>query len=326
MHAVVVEEYGGPEVLLYDDYPEPEPGPGEVLVRIAAAGVNFIDVYHRIGLYPTPLPFVPGSEGAGTVVAAGAGVQWPEVGDRIAFAQVLCGSYAELAAVRAAEAVAVPDGVDLETAAAAMLQGLTAQYLSASTFPLDSGDTCLIHAGAGGVGLLLTQMAKLRGAIVITTVGTDAKAELSQAAGADHVINYSKQEFGEAVEALIGPNALDVVYDGVGAATFARGLDLLRPRGMMVSFGNASGPPSEISPLVLAAKGSLFLTRPSLPHYVATREELVARASDLFGWIDTGDVAVRIGARYPLAEAAEAHRALEGRETTGKVLLIPDEG
>jgi NADPH2:quinone reductase len=323
VRAIVIDEHGGPEVLSYREHPQPEPGEGEVLVDVAAAGLNFIDVYHRTGLYPVELPIVPGSEGAGTVAAVGPGVDWPAVGDRVAFSKVLAGSYAEQAVVPAAALVPVPDGLDLEIAAAVMLQGLTAQYLATSTFALKPGDVCLIHAGAGGVGLLLTQIAKLIGATVITTAGTDAKAELSSDAGADHVINYTREEFGAAVEAFAGPHALDVVYDGVGRMTFERGLDLLRPRGMMVSFGNASGPPDPISPLVLSQKGSLYVTRPSLPHYVQTRDELVHRADDLLGWIERGEVRVHIGARYPLQEAADAHRALEGRATTGKVILVP---
>ncbi|MDH3498945.1 MAG: quinone oxidoreductase [Acidimicrobiia bacterium] len=322
MRAVVIDEHGGPEVLHYREHPEPVPGPGEALVAVTAAGLNFIDTYHRTGLYPVQLPLVLGNEGAGTVVAAAEDVESVATGDRVAFSQVLSGSYADLAAVRAAELVRVPDGVDLEVAAAAMLQGMTAHYLCTSTFPLDEGDVCLIHAGAGGVGLLLTQMAKLRGATVIATAGSDEKVALSRRAGADHVINYDDVDFGDAVEEIAGPKAVDVVYDGVGRTTVERGLDLLRPRGMMVSFGNASGPPAPIDPLVLASKGSLFLTRPSLPHYLATREELEWRAGDLLGWIEQGAVEVRIGARFALSDAADAHRALEGRATTGKVILI----
>ena len=323
VQAIVIDEHGGPEVLSYRDHPVPEPGEGEVLVEIAAAGLNFIDVYHRTGLYPTNLPLVPGSEGAGTVTAVGPSVDWPAVGDRVAFSKVLAGSYAEHAVVPAGALVAVPEDLALDVAAAAMLQGLTAHYLVKSTFELSAGDVCLVHAGAGGVGLLLTQIAKLIGATVITTVGTDAKGELSTDAGADHVINYTREEFGAAVETIVGTNAVDVVYDGVGKTTFERGLDLLRPRGMMVSFGNAAGPPDPISPLVLSQKGSLYVTRPSLPHYVQTREELVGRADELLGWISRGEVRVHIGARFPMEEAAAAHRALEGRTTTGKVVLIP---
>ena len=321
MKAVVVAEHGGPEVLHYEDHIDPTPKADEVVVRIEAAGVNFIDTYHRTGLYPVELPLVLGSEGAGTVVAVGAQVESVAEGDRVAFSQILCGSYADLAAVRADEVVTVPSDVSLETAAAAMLQGLTAHYLSTSTFPVSADDVCLIHAGAGGVGLLLTQMAKRRGAMVITTVGTDDKAALSRRAGADHVINYADSDFGDEVESIVGPKSLDVVYDGVGRTTFERGLDLLRPRGMMVSFGNASGPPADFSPLILSAKGSLFVTRPSLPHYVATRAELAARAHDLFDWISSGDVDVLIGARFSMDAAADAHWALEGRRSTGKVIL-----
>jgi NADPH2:quinone reductase len=233
------------------------------------------------------------------------------------------GSYAERHLVPADQAVPIPEGVDLSVAAAAMLQGLTAQYLATDTFPLAAGDKCLIHAGAGGVGLLLTQVAKLRGAEVFTTVGTTGKAALSREAGSDHVIVYTETDFQEAIEDVAGPNALDVVFDGVGADTFMKGLDLLRPRGMMVTFGNASGPVPEISPLVLSKKGSLFLTRPTMAHYLQTREELMARCDDLFAWLQSGEVVVRIDREYPLAQAADAHRALEARQTTGKVLLRP---
>lgn len=323
MRAVVIDEHGGPEVLEYRDHPDPVAAPGEVLVAIEAAGVNFIDIYQRTGLYPTELPLVLGNEGAGTVTAVGPDVATFAPGDRVAFSQVLSGAYADLAAVRAEELVAVPAGVGLDTAAAAMLQGMTAHYLCTSTFPLSAHDTCIIHAGAGGVGLLLTQMAKRIGATVITTVGSDEKAELSAAAGADHVIKYREVEFGAAVEDIVGPNAIDVVYDGVGRSTFARGLDLLRPRGMMVSFGNASGPPEDFSPLMLSAKGSLYVTRPSLPHYLADRAELEWRAGEVLDLIASETLDVRIGARFTMDAAADAHRALEGRATTGKVILTP---
>lgn len=325
MRAVVVSDHGGPEVLEYRELPDPEPGPGEVLVAVAAAGLNFIDIYHRTGLYPVNLPMVLGSEGAGTVRALGADVAGVAVGDRVASSQVLSGTYADLAVIRADQLIAVPDAVDLEIAAAAMLQGTTAHYLATSTFPLSDGDTCLIHAGAGGVGLLLTQIAKRSGATVITTVGTDDKVDLSRAAGADHVINYTDEEFGAAAERAVGVRAIDVIYDGVGRTTLERGFDLLRPRGMMVSFGNASGPPEPINPLVLSAKGSLYVTRPSLPDYLANREELEWRAGDVLDWIAAGELNVRIGGRFPMDVAADAHRALEGRATTGKVVLVqPD--
>jgi NADPH2:quinone reductase len=320
--AIVVSELGGPEQLHLDEVPSPRPGPDEVLVEVAAAGVNFLDVYHRTGLYQLDLPFVPGVEGAGTIVEIGEDVGTLEEGDRVAWSNVL-GAYAELQSVPAEKAVPIPDGVDNATAAAVLLQGLTAHYLATDTYRLAPGDRCLIHAGAGGVGLLLTQIAKMRGAEVFTTVSTDAKAALSREAGADHVIVYTRDDYQKAVEDVAGPNALNVVYDGVGAATFMKGLDLLRPRGLMVSFGNASGPVPEISPLLLSGKGSLFLTRPTMAHYLQTREELLSRCTDLFGWIGEGALRVHVGARFDLADAGEAHRALEGRETTGKVLLLP---
>lgn len=322
MRAIVVRETGDPEKLVHEEVVDPEPAPGDLLVDVAAAGLNFIDTYHRSGLYPMEFPFTPGVEGAGTVLEVGGDVEGFAAGDRVAWSLGI-GSYAERQAVPSARAVRVPDEIDLETAAAVLLQGLTAHYLATDTFPLSAGDRCLIHAGAGGVGLLLTQIAKLFGAHVITTVGSEEKAELSQAAGADDVIVYTATGFREAVESSFGEHALDVVYDGVGKTTFADGIDLLRPRGMMVTFGNASGPPPEISPLLLSQKGSLFLTRPTLGDYVETREELDRRAGDLFAWIGSGELEVRIGERYPLADAAEAHRALEARRTTGKVLLIP---
>jgi NADPH2:quinone reductase len=268
------------------------------------------------------LPFVPGLEGAGTVLEVGPSVDEIGVGDRIGWTDVM-GSYAERIAVPASRAVPLPDHIDSSTAAAVLLQGLTAHFLASDTFPLSAGDRCLIHAGAGGVGLLLTQIAKLRGAEVFTTVGSEEKAELSRAAGADHVIVYADSDFKTAVEAIVGPNAMHVVYDGVGAATFEQGLDMIRPRGTMVTFGNASGPPPEMSPLILAAKGSIYLTRPTMRHYLSDRQELLRRATDLFQLIGDDRLDVRIGAQYPLAEAADAHRALEGRATTGKTILIP---
>jgi len=323
VRAISVERTGGPEVLtLVDQKPEPEPGPSDLLVRVAAAGVNFIDTYHRTGLYPKPLPFVPGAEGAGTVVTVGGDVPGFAVGDVVAWSDAP-ESYAELVRVPSARAVPVPEGVDAEVAGAAILQGLTAHFLSSDTYPLRAGDRCLIHAAAGGVGRLLVQLAKGRGAEVFATVGSPEKAELVRAAGADHVIDYRAEDFADAVEALAGPQALDVVFDGVGRATFARGLDLLRPRGMMVTFGNASGPVEPVAPLTLMQKGSLFLTRPTLHHYVATTEELRARAADVFAAMAAGRLDVRIGARLPLADAADAHRLLESRTTTGKLLLIP---
>lgn len=322
MKAVVVHEKGGPERLVLEQVAEPVPGAGELLVSIEAAGLNFIDTYQRKGLYPLDFPFTPGLEGAGTVLAVGDDVSGASVGDRVGWTNVL-GTYAEQVVVPADKAIPLPNGVSTDLAAAVLLQGITAHYLAHSTFPLADGDRCLIHAGAGGVGLLLTQIAKMRGALVISTVGSEEKAELSRKAGADHVVVYADTDFGDAVEELVGAHALDVVYDGVGAATFDRGLDLLRPRGLMVTFGNASGPVPEFSPLVLSQKGSLFVTRPTMAHYIQTRDELLGRAGDLFAWAEEGSLSVRIGAEYPLDEVAEAHRALEGRQTTGKVLLRP---
>jgi NADPH2:quinone reductase len=291
-----------------------------LLVSVEAAGVNFIDIYHRQGLYQMQLPLIPGLEGGGTVSAVGDGVAGFVVGDRVGWTDVL-GSYAEQLVIPASRAIPLPEGIDEATAAAVLLQGLTAHFLANDTFPLSQGDRCLIHAGAGGVGLLLTQIAKSKGAEVFTTVGTEEKAVLSRGAGSDHVIVYEQVPFKDAVEEIAGPNAMDVVYDGVGAATFDSSLDLIRPRGMMVTFGNASGPPREISPLILAAKGSIYLTRPTMRHYLATTEELLARSADLFSMIQEGTLSVRIGAEFELSNAAEAQRALESRSTTGKVIL-----
>lgn len=322
MKAIVISEPGGPETLALAEVPEPEAGPGEIVARVDAAGLNYIDTYHRTGLYPVEFPLIPGLEGAGAVISIGPDVETISVGDRVGWAEAM-GSYAEQVVVPADRAIPVPDDVPIETAAAVLLQGMTAHYLATDTFPVGEGDTCLVHAGAGGVGLLLTQIAARKGARVITTVGTPAKADLSLAAGASDVILYNETDFAEAVEGLVGSHALDVVFDGVGRATFDKSIDLLRPRGMMVTFGNASGPVPEVSPLTLMAKGSLFLTRPTMRHYLQTTDELLRRAGDLFRWIGEGELDVRIGERFPLAEAAEAHRALEGRRTTGKVVLIP---
>lgn len=322
MKAIVVHETGGPEKLTLEEVPDPEPGDNDLLVEVAAAGLNFIDTYHRDGLYPMEMPIILGIEGVGRVVATGDAVENVAVGERVGWV-IVQGSYAERLVVPEDQAIPIPDEIDDAVAAAVLLQGVTAHYLATDTYPLSAGDRCLIHAGAGGVGLLLTQIAKLRGAEVVTTVGTEQKAALSLKAGSDHVIVYTTEDFKEAVESIYGAHALDVVFDGVGASTFERGLDLLRPRGMMVTFGNASGPPPEISPLVLAQKGSLFLTRPTMAHYMQTPEELQERTNDLFSWIREGRLKVRIGAEYPLAEAADAHRALEGRDTTGKVLIRP---
>ncbi len=320
MKAIRITQTGGPEVLEWTDVADPAPGPDQVVVEVAAAGLNYIDTYHRSGLYPMELPFVPGLEGAGTVVEIGAEVADVAVGDTVAWSADI-GTYAERVALPAASTVPVPDGVALDEAAAVMLQGMTAHYLVTDTFALAEGHRCLIHAGAGGVGLLLIQMAKTIGAEVFTTVGTPAKAELAAGAGADHVILYRDVDFGDGVEEIAGERALDVVYDGVGQSVFRRSLDLLKPRGMMVNFGNASGPAEPISPLELAP--SLFLTRPSLFHYIATRPELLGRTGDLFSWMEGGRIDVRIGERIPMAEARRAHEMLEGRETTGKVVLLP---
>ncbi|MDH4076819.1 MAG: quinone oxidoreductase [Acidimicrobiia bacterium] len=322
MHAIQVGEHGGPEVLRWVELPDPEPGPGQLLVDLAAAGLNFIDTYMRSGLYPRPVPFVLGNEGAGTVTAVGPDVTGFAVGDRVAWTGVI-GSYATKVLVPVAQALAVPAGVDLDVACAATLQGMTAHFLVTDCFPLQPSHKCLIQAGAGGVGLLAIQMAKMRGAEVFTTVGSADKVDLAKGAGADHVILYRDEDFGEAVERIAGPRPLHVIYDGVGQQTFERGLQVLRPRGTMVTFGNASGPVEPMAPLRLMQGGSLFLTRPTLGDYTRTRPELEARANDVFGWIAAGKLGVRVGARIPLAEAADAHRMLEGRGTTGKVLLIP---
>lgn len=320
MFGIRVTRHGGAEALEWVALDDPTPGPGDLVVDLVAAGLNFLDVYQRSGLYPMTVPFTPGSEGAGVVRAVGSEVTGFAVGDMVVWSSVL-GSYAQQVRVPAASAVAVPEGIGLDVAAAVMLQGMTAHYLALDTFPLNPGDRCLIHAGAGGVGLLLIQIAKRCRAEVFTTVGSAAKAQLATDAGADHVILYRDTDFGAAVEAIAGPRPLDVVYDGVGKAVFATSMGLLRRRGMMVTFGNASGPVDPVAPLELTRGGSLYLTRPTLVDYVATRDELERRCSDLFAWIADGSLHVRIGARLPLAEAAEAHRSLESRETTGKTLL-----
>jgi len=317
MKAVYVEKFGGPENLINGDIPQPQPGPGQALVKIAATGVNFIDVYFRIGLYPATPPVVLGSEGAGTVEAVGPDVTNVRVGERVAYAMAR-GSYAEYAVVPAWQLVKIPDSLDFQKAAAAMLQGMTAHYLTHSTYPLKSGDSCLIHAAAGGTGRLLVQMAKMRGARVTGTVGDEEKARQAKEAGADEVIIYTKEDFVAKVK-----GTMNVVYDSVGKSTFNQSLDCLRPRGMMVSFGNASGPVPDFAPLVLSQKGSLFLTRPSLAHYSSTPEELAWRANDVLNWISQGKLKLHIQKVYPLADAAQSHRDLEGRKTTGKLLLIP---
>jgi NADPH2:quinone reductase len=320
MRAIRVHETGGPEVLREEAIPVPTPGPGDALVRVEFAGVNFIDTYKRSGLYKVPLPIILGEEGAGVVEKVGDGVSEVHVGDRVAWASVL-GAYAEYAVIKAARLVPVPRKVDTRVASAVMLQGMTAHYLATTTYPLKQGNRCLVHAAAGGVGLLLVQVAKRRGAFVIGTAGSDEKAELAQKAGADEVIVYTRQDFVAEVKRLTDGRGVNVVYDSVGKTTFLQGLDVLVPRGTMVSFGQSSGPIGPMDPLLLSQKGSLFLTRPTLAHYIASRDDLLTRSGELFEWIGRGELDVRIGAEFQLSEAAEAHRALEGRRTTGKVLL-----
>lgn len=321
VRAVRVEQTGAPAVLQVGETPRPEPGRGQALVRVAAAGLNFIDTYQRSGAYRLDLPVVLGSEGAGVVEALGDDAGDLAVGDRVAWADQP-GSYAEYVLVDALRAVAVPEVVDLRAAAAVMLQGMTAHYLATSTFPLAGHHTALVHAGAGGVGHLLVQIAKRRGADVVATVSTEEKAELARSSGADEVIRYTEGDFAEETARLYG-HGVDVVYDSVGAATFMRSLDCLRPRGTMVLFGQSSGPVAPFDPQVLNAKGSLYLTRPSLGHYVADPTELRSRAHDLFTWLAAGELDVRVDRTFPLEEAAEAHRYIEARKTRGKVLLVP---
>ncbi|TDD02773.1 quinone oxidoreductase [Nonomuraea deserti] len=315
MQSIVVSAQGGPEVLEYAERPDPVPGDGEVVVDVAAAGVNFIDIYHRSGAYPLDLPTSIGMEGAGTVSAVGPGVRDLAVGDTVAWADVM-GSYSGKVVVPAARAVPVPDGVPADVAAAAMLQGMTAHYLTHSTHEVREGDQVLVHAGAGGMGQLLIRLAKLKGAKVHTTVSTDEKGELARQAGADEVLRYD--DFTDALRGKI-----DVVYDGVGRTTFDGGLEVLRPRGLMALYGAASGPVPPLDPQTLNRKGSLFLTRPTLVHHIAQREELLQRASDLFGWISAGQLTINVSRRYPLAEARQAHEDLAARRTTGKLLLLP---
>lgn len=323
MIAVRIHETGGPEKLRVDDVPVPTPGAGEVRLRVAAAGLNFIDTYKRSGLYAVKLPHTLGQEAAGVVTAVGEGVKDFRVGDRVASAAMI-GAYAAEALAPAAQVVRVPEGVSLQLAAAVMLQGMTAHYLACDTWPLRAGESALVHAAAGGVGLLLVQIAKKRGARVFATVGSEAKVEFARAAGADEVLVLGGDtKFPEAARAFTGGRGVDVVYDGIGQATFEGSLASLRPRGMLVSYGNSSGPVPPFAPLVLSQRGSLYFTRPTLAHYTATPEELRVRSDDLFKWIGEGTLNVRIGATYPLTAAAEAHRALEGRGTTGKVLLLP---
>ena len=322
MKAIRVKTLGGPEVLTLEDIPDPKPGPGEAVVKLEAAGLNYIDVYYRTGLYKAQLPITLGVEGGGVVTEVGPNVAEVKVGDRVAYSGVL-GSYAQFAAVPAARLVKLPEGLDGKAGAAAMLQGMTAHYLSHTTYPLKPGDWCLVHAAAGGVGLLLCQMAKMRGARVIGTVSTEAKAKLARAAGADEVILYTTQDFEAEVKRITGGAGVPVVYDSVGKTTFDKSLNCLAPRGVMVLYGQSSGPVPSLDPAILNQKGSLFLTRPSLVHHTATRQELLQRSGDVLGWIKAGKLKLRIDLTLPLAQAADAHRQLEGRQTTGKVLLIP---
>lgn len=320
MKAILVSQPGDASVLRLEDVEDPRPGPGEALVRIEAAGVNFIEVYQRTGLYTRPMPFTPGSEGAGEVVAVGEGVTLVAVGDRVV-SESFRGTYAEMAVAPAERLVHIPARVSTDVAAAVMLQGLTAHYLTTSTYALNAGDWCVVHAAAGGVGLLLCQLGARRGAHVIGTASSTEKQARARAAGAEHVVSYA--DFVGEVKERTGGRGAQVVYDSVGKSTFADSLDALAPRGMLVSFGQSSGAVGPIDPLVLSRKGSLFLTRPTLAHYVPTREELVTRADELFRWVEEGTVDVRIDRTIPLASAAEAHRALESRQTSGKVLLKP---
>jgi NADPH:quinone reductase len=321
MRAVIADRHGGPEVLRLTERDTPAPGPGQLLVEVAAAGVNFADIYARQGIpsYAGQVPFVLGSEGAGVVTAVGPGAEGFGPGDRVAWTG-LPGGYAEQVVIPADRAVAVPDGVDLETAAAIMLQGMTAHYLVTDAYPVAAGDPVVVHAAAGGVGLLLTQLVKMRGGVVIATTSTPQKAELAQGAGADHVAGY--EDFGAVAREVTGGEGAAVVYDGVGQATFDDSLAALRRRGYMVLYGAASGPVPPLDPQRLAAGGSLFLTRPTLVHYIVTREELLSRADDLFRWVGQGTLTVRIGGRYPLDQAARAHEDLAARRTTGKLVLL----
>jgi NADPH2:quinone reductase len=322
MKAIRIHQLGGPEVLKYEETPIPTPGPKEALVKIAAIGVNFVDVYHRIGLYKMTLPFIPGSEAAGVVEKIGSEVSEVKPGQRVAFASVM-GTYAEYIVAPAARLVPLPDQIAFDSAAAAMLQGMTAHYLSHSTFPLKAGQTCLIHAAAGGVGLLFIQMAKRLGARVIGTVSTDDKAKLAKAAGADEIILYTQKDFESEVKRLTNHRGVDVVYDSVGKTTYEKSMNCLAPRGLLVLFGQSSGAVPPIDPLLLSAKGSLYLTRCTLAHYTATREDLLWRAGEVLRWIASGELKLRIHKIFALNEAAEAHKLLESRQTTGKLLLKP---
>jgi len=322
MKAVRVHQNGGPEVLRYEEIPVPEPGAGEARVKIEAVGLNYIDIYQRTGLYPLKVPFTLGMEGAGIVDTVGPNVTEVKKGDRVAYSMHL-GSYAEYAVVPAWKLVSLPRAIDSRSAAAVMLQGMTAHYLTRSTYPLKKGETALVHAAAGGVGLLLIQIAKRTGATVFGTVSTEEKAQLAREADADEVILYTQTDFLTEVKRLTNGAGVHVVYDSVGKDTFEKSLDCLRPRGYLVLFGNSSGPVPPFDLGKLAAKGSLFVTRPTLIHYASNREELLQRSGDLFKWIANGELKLRIDKTYPLKDAAEAHRQLEARKTTGKVLLIP---
>lgn len=319
--AIRIHEAGGPEVLKWETVEVGEPGPGQVRLRQEAAGLNYIDVYHRTGLYPQPLPFIPGVEGAGVVAAVGDGVAGVTAGDRVAYAGPI-GGYAEERLIAADQLVRLPAAISTEQAAAMMLQGLTAHMLLRGAYRVKPGDTILIHAAAGGVGLIVCQWAKALGATVIGTVGSDEKAELARAHGCDHPIVYTRDDFVAEVERITGGAKLPVVYDSIGRDTFLKSLDCLRPRGLMVSFGNASGPVDPFPPGILAQKGSLFLTRPTMYHYTATRAELEAAANELFELVENGTIRIEVNQRFPLRDAAEAHRALEARQTSGSTVLI----
>ena len=322
MKAIRVHAAGGPEVLRLDEIPSPTPKTGEALVKVDAAGLNYIDVYFRTGMYKAELPLTLGMEAGGTVTAVGGNVSEVKVGDKVAYTGV-AGAYAEQAVVPSSKLVVLPAGVSTKQGAAAMLQGMTAHYLACSTYPLKNGDTCLVHAAAGGVGLLLCQIAKLRGARVIGTVSTDDKAKLAREAGADETIIYTRQDFEAEVKRMTDGKGVQVVYDAVGKTTWDKSLNSLAPRGLIALYGASSGPIGQIDPQIFNAKGSLFLTRPSLGHYTATREELLQRAGEVLGWVRDGKLKLRMEFEFPLKDAAEAHRALEGRKTTGKVLLTP---
>ena len=322
MKLIQIAQNGGPEVLRLADAPVPSPGPGQALLRVHAVGVNYVDTYFRAGLYKAPLPFTPGNEAAGVVEAIGTGVTEVKPGDRVAYAMTL-GSYAEYTCVAASHLVPLPDAVDFTTAAAAMLQGMTAHYLTHSTFPLKAGDKCVVHAAAGGAGRLIVQMATMLGATVYGTVGNEEKAAIAKSAGADETILYNQVDFAAEVKRLTDGKGVDVIYDSVAASTFLKGLDVIRQRGMMVLFGQSSGPVAPFDPNILNPKGSLFLTRPTLAHYILNREELLWRAGDVLGWVASGKLELRIEKTYPLADAAQAHRDLESRRMAGKLLLVP---